>query len=121
MVQFIKSRFPTGAFKGGFKLDPRLSLMALAGVAAVVALGVVFYLWRDQGSYRPLYGAGETYSAADVMQVLDTEAIAYNLHPQTGQVLVREDQISRARMLLSAKGVQAERPDGYELFDKEEP
>lgn len=117
MVQFIKSRLPAS----GFKLDPRFSLMALAGVAALVALGVVFYLWRDQGSFRPLYGAGETYPAAEVMQVLDTEAIAYNLHPQTGQVLVREDQIARARMLLSAKGVQAEAPAGYELFDKEEP
>ncbi len=121
MVQFIKSRLPASVFGSGLKLDPRMSLMALAGIAAIVAIGVVFYLWRDQGSFRPLYGAGETYSAADVMQVLDTEAIAYNLHPQTGQVLVREDQISRARMLLSAKGVQAERPDGYELFDKEEP
>lgn len=125
MVQFIKSRLPDSMFRNdsgsGFKLDPRFSLMALAGVAALVALGVVFYLWRDQGSFRPLYGAGETYPAADVMQVLDTEAIAYNLHPQTGQVLVREDQIARARMLLSAKGVHAEAPAGYELFDKDEP
>lgn len=117
MVHLLKNRLAVS----NFKLNPRSSLMALAGIAALVAVGVVFYLWRDQGSYRPLYGAGETYSAADVMQVLDTEAIAYNLHPQTGQVLVREDQIARARMLLSAKGVQAEKPDGYELFDKEEP
>ncbi len=117
MVQLLKHRLAAT----NFKLSPRLSLMALAGIAALVAIGTVFYLWRDQSAYRPLYGAGEAYSAADVMQVLDTEAIAYNLHPQTGQVLVREDQIARARMLLSAKGVQAEKPDGYELFDKEEP
>ena len=117
MVQFLKNRLAASPVK----LSPRASLMALAGMAALVAVGVVFYLWRDQGSYRPLYGAGETYAAAEVMQVLDGEAIAYNLHPQTGQVLVREDQIARARMLLSAKGIQAEKPDGYELFDKEEP
>lgn len=121
MVQFIKSRLPASGFGSGFKLDPRFSLIALAGIAALVAIGTVFYLWRDQGSFRPLYGAGEAYPAAEVMQILDTEAIAYNLHPQTGQVLVREDQIARARMLLSAKGVQAEAPAGYELFDKEEP
>jgi len=125
MVQFIKNRLPGSfagnGFKGGLKLDPRFSLIALAGVAALVAIGVVFYLWRDQGSFRPLYGAGESYPAAEVMQILDADAIAYNLHPQTGQVLVREDQIARARMLLSAKGVQAEKPAGYELFDKDEP
>lgn len=117
MVQVLKDRLAAG----NLKLSPRTSLMALAALAALIALSVVFYLWRDQGSYRPLYGAGETYAAAEVMQVLDTESIAYNLHPQTGQVLVREDQIARARMLLSAKGIQAERPDGYELFDKDEP
>jgi flagellar M-ring protein FliF len=117
MVQFITSRLPTS----GFKLDSRYSLMAMAGIAAALAIGVVVFLWRDQGSFHPLYGSGEAYPVADVMQILDTEGIAYNLHPQTGQVLVRDDQIARARMLLSAKGIQAEVPAGYELFDKEEP
>ena len=117
MIQLLKNRLAAS----NFKLDPRHSLIALAAFAAIAAIAVVFYLWRDQASFHPLYGAGETYPAADVMQVLDAEAIAYNLHPQTGQVLVREDQIARARMLLSAKGVHAEVPDGYELFDKEEP
>ncbi len=115
MVDLIKSKL------AGFKLDPRLSLFGLAALAAVVAISVVVWLWRDQGSYRPLYGAGEAFPAAEVMQVLDAENIAYQLHPQTGQVLVRADQLAHARMLLTAKGVQAAVPAGYELFDKEEP
>lgn len=117
MLQFIKSKLPAS----GLKLDPRLSLLGLAVVAAALAVGVVFYLWRDQGAFRPLYGAGETFPAAEVMQVLDAEALAYRLHPQSGQVLVREDQLARARMLLTAKGVRVAVPAGYELFDKEEP
>src|SRR5690606_14135110 len=98
-----------------------MTLLALALVAALLAVGVVFYLWRDQGSFRPLYGAGEAYPAAEVMQVLDAEALVYRLHPQSGQVLVREDQLSRARMLLAARGVPVKVPAGYELFDKDEP
>ncbi|HWV08657.1 MAG TPA: flagellar basal-body MS-ring/collar protein FliF, partial [Pseudomonas sp.] len=117
MLELIKSKLPAG----GFKLDPRITLLALAVVAALLAVGVVYYLWRDQGAYRPLYGAGEAFPAAEVMQVLDADAIAYRLHPQSGQVLVREDQLGRARMLLTAKGVQVAVPTGYELFDKEEP
>lgn len=117
MLQFIKSKLPAN----GLKLDPRLSLLGLAVVAAALAVGVVFYLWRDQGSFRPLYGAGEAFPAADVMQVLDAEALTYRLHPQSGQVLVREDQLAQARMLLTAKGVRVAVPAGYELFDKEEP
>ncbi|AQZ35952.1 flagellar M-ring protein FliF [Pseudomonas sp. LPH1] len=98
-----------------------MTLIGLALIAALLAVGVVFYLWRDQGSFRPLYGSGEAYPAAEVMQVLDGDAISYRLHPQSGQVLVREDQLGRARMLLAAKGVQVKVPAGYELFDKDEP
>ncbi|MFR0689196.1 flagellar basal-body MS-ring/collar protein FliF [Enterobacterales bacterium AE_CKDN230030158-1A_HGKHYDSX7] len=117
MLQTLKGRLPLDKLK----LDPRLGLLGIALGAALLAAAVVFYLWRDQGAYRPLYGAGEAYPAADVMQVLDAEAFDYRLHPQSGQVLVREEDLARARMLLAAKGVKVSMPAGYELFDKDEP
>ncbi|MCP1648638.1 flagellar basal-body MS-ring/collar protein FliF [Pseudomonas nitroreducens] len=117
MLQNLKGRLALDKLK----LDPRLGLLAIALGAALLAAAVVFYLWRDQGTYRPLYGAGEAYPAADVMQVLDAEAFDYRLHPQSGQVLVREEDLARARMLLAAKGVKVSMPAGYELFDKDEP
>lgn len=117
MLQNLKERLPLDKLK----LDPRMGLLAIALGAALLAAAVVFYLWRDQGAYRPLYGAGEAYPAADVMQVLDAEAFDYRLHPQSGQVLVREEDLARARMLLAAKGVKVSLPAGYELFDKDEP
>ncbi|WMJ03058.1 flagellar basal-body MS-ring/collar protein FliF [Pseudomonas chlororaphis subsp. aurantiaca] len=109
------------ALLAGLKRDPRVALGAMAAIAAVLAVGVAFYLWRDQGAFRPLYGAGEAYPAAQVMQVLDADQIAYQLHPQSGQILVKEADLGRARMLLSAKGVQVAVPVGYDLFDKDEP
>lgn len=117
MLQKLKGRLPLDKLK----LDPRLGLLVIALGAALLAAAVVFYLWRDQGAYRPLYGAGEAYPAADVMQVLDAEAFDYRLHPQSGQVLVREEDLARARMLLAARGVKVSVPAGYELFDKDEP
>lgn len=117
MLQKLKGRLPLDKLK----LDPRLGLLGIALGAALLAAAVVFYLWRDQGAYRPLYGAGEAYPAADVMQVLDAESFDYRLHPQSGQVLVREEDLARARMLLAAKGVKVSVPAGYELFDKDEP
>lgn len=117
MLQNLKGRLPLDKLK----LDPRLGLLGIALGAALLAAAVVFYLWRDQGAYHPLYGAGEAYPAADVMQVLDAEAFDYRLHPQSGQVLVREEDLARARMLLAAKGVKVSLPAGYELFDKDEP
>ncbi|MEN0107112.1 MAG: flagellar basal-body MS-ring/collar protein FliF [Pseudomonas sp.] len=116
MLAQIKNRLPAN-----FKLDPRLSLLGMAALAAVIAVAVVYSLWRDNDSFRPLYGAGEGFPAAEAMQVLDAEALPYHLHPQSGQILVREQDLSRARMLLAAKGVKVAVPAGYELFDKEEP
>ena len=119
MLQTINDKLKT--LLGGVKLDPRLGLGLMAALAGLLAIGVVFYLWRDQGAMRSLYGAGEAYPAAEVMQVLDADKIAYQLHPQSGQILVREADLGRARMLLSAKGVQVAVPAGYDLFDKDEP
>ncbi|OSO72775.1 flagellar M-ring protein FliF [Stutzerimonas stutzeri] len=117
MLQKLKSRLP----EGGLQLDPRVTLAGMAVIAAALAVAVAFYLWRDNGSFRPLHGAGESFPAAEVMQVLDGEALQYRIHPQSGQILVREDQLARARLLLNAKGVKVAQPAGYELFDKEEP
>src|SRR5690554_582648 len=117
MLEAIKTRLSAG----GLKLDPRLAMLAIAGIAALVAVSVVVYLWRDQGSFRALYGAGESFPVAEVMQVLDTEGVKYRLHPQSGQILVHEGQLAQARMMLTSKGVQVAVPAGYELFDKEEP
>ena len=116
MLELIKSKLP-----GDFKLDPRLGLLGIAALAAVLAIAVVFYLWRDNESLRPLYGAGEAFPVAEAMQVLDAEALRYQLHPQSGQILVHEADLARARMLLAAKGVRVTVPAGYELFDKDEP
>jgi len=117
VLQKIKSRLPAG----GLQLDPRVTLAGMAVIAAALAVAVAFYLWRDNGSFRPLHGAGESFPAAEVMQILDGEALQYRIHPQSGQILVREDQLAQARLLLNAKGVKVAQPAGYELFDKEEP
>ncbi|NLO80702.1 MAG: flagellar M-ring protein FliF [Xanthomonadaceae bacterium] len=103
------------------KLDPWLGLLGMAVLAALLALAVGFYLWRDNQAHRPLYGAGEAFPVAEVMQVLEAEGVPYRVHPQSGQILVPEGQLARARMLLAAKGVQVSLPAGYELFDKDEP
>lgn len=117
MLDNIRDRLPAG----GLRLDPRLGMAGLAAAAALLAAMVVYWLWRDSVGYRALYGAHEAFPAADVLQVLDGEGVDYRLHPQTGQVLVREADLAATRLLLSAKGVQVAVPPGYELFDREEP
>ncbi|WP_084453046.1 flagellar basal-body MS-ring/collar protein FliF [Roseateles chitosanitabidus] len=93
-----------------------LLVLAAVGTALVLTL-----LWRDQAGYKPVFGQREHVPTADVLSVLDAEHIGYRLHPDSGQVLVPEAELGRARMLLAAKGVVAKLPAGLELMDKNDP
>lgn len=57
---------------------------------------------------------------SQIVTVLDGEKLTYRIDPQSGQILVPEDALSKTRMTLAAKGVQAILPSGYELMDKDE-
>lgn len=97
------------------------SLLPLVMLAGGITALVMLYLWRDQSTYKPLFGARENVSAADMMAVLDGAGIAYRVHPESGQVLVPADELGRARMLLASKGVVARPPAGLELVENDDP
>nr|WP_229223527.1 flagellar basal-body MS-ring/collar protein FliF [Duganella sp. sic0402] len=82
---------------------------------------VLMYMWSNQSSYKPVFGARERVSAPDMMTVLDTEHIPYRIHPESGQVLVPDSMLGKVRMLLAARGVTAQLPAGLELMDKNDP
>ena len=96
-------------------------LLPVVFLAIALTALVMMFVWQNQSNYRPLFGARENVPSADMMSVLDAEGIAYRLHPDTGQVLVAESNLGRARMLLAARGVVARLPDGLELMDKSDP
>jgi flagellar M-ring protein FliF len=59
-------------------------VLLAAGVTAVVLM----LLWRDESSYKPVFGERERVAVGDMVAVLDAEHVPYRLHPETGQVLV---------------------------------
>ena len=93
----------------------------MVGLAASVAIGFAVVLWSQQPDYRPLY---PSLSGMDTKQVMDTLAaadIAYNVEPNSGALLVKADDISRARLKLAAAGVAPTDGNvGFELLDKEQ-
>ena len=104
-------------------LPPALSknLTPMLVLALGVTAAVMLYMWNDQSSYKPVFGASEKVAAADMMGVLEAEHVPYRVHPQSGQVLVPSSQLGKVRMLLAAKGVTAQLPAGLELMDKNDP
>jgi flagellar M-ring protein FliF len=99
----------------------RRGLVPLLLAATAITVAIVLWLWREQSSYKPVFGAREPVAAADVIGVLEAEHVAYRLHPESGQVLVPEGMLGKVRMLLAAKGVVAKLPAGLELMDHNDP
>lgn len=97
------------------------SLLPLVVLAVAITALVMMLLWRDQAAYKPLFGAREKVAGGELMAVLDAEHIPYRLHPDSGQVLVPDAMLGRARMLLASKGVTAKLPAGLELMDRNDP
>ncbi len=77
-------------------------------------------LWNGNHGYVSLYGSQENIPVSQIVTVLDGEKLEYRIDPQSGQILVPEETLSKTRMTLAAKGVQAMLPSGYELMDKDE-
>ncbi|MCK8046325.1 flagellar M-ring protein FliF [Shewanella sp. 1CM18E] len=89
----------------------------LAIMAIVAACVIVLMLWSTGQGYRPLYGDQENVETAHIVEVLDAEGLSYRLDPTSGLVLVPEDKLGHARMLLAARGVKAKVPSGMESLE----
>lgn len=93
----------------------------LVGLAASVAIGFAVVLWSQQPDYRPLYGSLAGMDTKQVMETLAAADIPYNVEPNSGALLVKADDLSRARLKLAAAGVAPSDGNvGFELLDKEQ-
>lgn len=122
MLDNIKNRFAgvTSSLPAVPSSVVRLGVpLALAGAIAIAL--VVMLASQMGGDYRPLFGARENVVISDVVSTLEAEGLRYRLHPDSGQVLVAEGDLARARMALAAKGVVAKLPEGLELMDRNDP
>ncbi|HEY0288139.1 MAG TPA: flagellar basal-body MS-ring/collar protein FliF [Pseudomonas sp.] len=93
----------------------------MVGLAASVAIGFAVVLWSQQPDYRPLYGS---LSGMDTKQIMDTLAqadIPYTVEPNSGALLVKSDDLARARIKLAGAGIaQNDGNVGFEILDKDQ-
>ncbi|WP_145531469.1 flagellar basal-body MS-ring/collar protein FliF [Yersinia kristensenii] len=113
MLDKIKQQLPA------IRLGKNQKSILMGAMALLVTGAIIFSLWRGSQGYTALFGSQEHIPVTQVVEVLDGEAIAYRINPDNGQILVAENQLGRARILLAAKGITATLPTGYELMDQE--
>src|SRR5690606_38842567 len=93
----------------------------LIGLAAAVAVGFAVVLWSQQPDYRPRYGSLNGMDANQVIEVLTQADIAYTIEPNSGALLVKANDLARARIKLAGAGVaQNDGNVGFEILDKEQ-
>jgi flagellar M-ring protein FliF len=86
-----------------------------------VAIGFAVVLWSQQPDYRPLYGSLAGMDSKQIMETLAAADIAYTVEPNSGALLVKADDVARARMKLAAAGVTPSDSNiGFEILDKDQ-
>ncbi|HEY8469156.1 MAG TPA: flagellar basal-body MS-ring/collar protein FliF [Longimicrobiales bacterium] len=97
---------------------PRRLLIVLVGLAAVALIWGISY-WATAPSWVPLFPPG--MALTDVGQItarLDEAGVKYRLERGGSLVLVEEDELARARVLLAQAGLPSSGRPGFELFDR---
>lgn len=93
----------------------------LVGLAASVAIGFAVVLWSQQPDYKPLLGNLGGMDSNQVMEALNAADIAYTVEPNSGALLVKSEDLGRARMKLAAAGVApGDGNVGFEILDQEQ-
>ena len=101
------------------QLLPRLRQrrgLALTLTVAFLAATATLFFWSGHETLRPLFGSQERYNTASIIETLTAGNIPYSLHPASGQILVDESLVSKARMTLAANGITPDIPAGMELL-----
>ncbi len=96
---------------------PRLAALGGVGAAMLVLLGVLV-LRGVNATNGLLYRDLEAHEAGEIVDQLTKAHIKYRLQDQGNTIMVPEDDVARARLLLAKSGLPSGGSVGYEIFDK---
>ncbi|GMN01798.1 flagellar basal-body MS-ring/collar protein FliF [Erythrobacter sp. MTPC3] len=103
---------------GAFIDQPALrkSLPALAGLGAIGLAGAL-YLGLSSGPQRVLYSSLSDGERAQVVETLETGGVSFDIDGATGTLMVAEDDLYRARMLVASNGALAVPETGSDMLN----
>lgn len=96
---------------------PRLAALGGVGAAMLILLGVLV-LHGVNATNGLLYRDLEAHEAGEIVDQLSKAHIKYRLQDQGSTIMVPEDDVARARLLLAQTGLPSGGSVGYEIFDK---
>src|SRR5215475_5777376 len=90
----------------------------LGGSIVLVGGTVWLFTYLMSSDYKPLYSGMAPADAQSLSQRLAAQNIAYQISPDGTSVLVKSDQLDKARLEVASQGPIASGRMGFELFDK---
>lgn len=94
-------------------------LMLVAGIAAIVAVMVVFWLWSQQPDYRVLFSNFADKDGGAIVAELEKLGVPYQFAEGGNAILVPADQVHPARLRLAAQGLPKGGNIGFELLENQ--
>lgn len=92
-------------------------VIAVAGVAAMIAVVIAVVLWANQPVYHLLYSNLSPEDAGTITEKLKGMKVPYEI--QNGNaVLVPEEKVHELRLLLAGDGLPSGGGVGFEIFDR---
>ncbi|QMU60402.1 MAG: flagellar M-ring protein FliF [Gammaproteobacteria bacterium] len=86
-------------------------------LAAVLALGVGVTLWSIKPEYSPVYSNLSQADVGMVADVLRSSNIPFRMDSSSGMILVANDKIGEAKIILASEGLPQSNGTGYEVLN----
>ena len=94
-------------------------LMLMAGIAAVIALMTVFWLWSQQPDYRVLFSNYSDKDGGAIVAALEKMNVPYKFSDSGTAILVPAAQVHQARLKLASDGLPKGGNIGFELLENQ--
>ena len=92
-------------------------LLVLIGLAGSISIGVTAAFWMQDPGYTVLLNNISDKESSEVISVLGSASIPYQLDDQTGAVKVPAEQVHAARLKLAEQGLPKSSGFGLEIMD----
>ena len=94
-------------------------LLLVAGMAAVIAVMVVFWLWSQQPDYRVLFSNYSDKDGGAIVASLEKMNVPYKFSESGTAILVPAAQVHQARLKLASDGLPKGGNIGFELLENQ--
>lgn len=92
-------------------------ILAVAGIAAIIAVIIGIILWSNQPVYHPLYSNLSQEDAGAIAEKLKETKVPYQIK-DGGSIMVPEDKVHELRLVLAGQGLPSGGGVGFEIFDR---